>query len=881
MGNQQSSPEIQERMEKFDERIKVKYPEGNKGYKNAIRRWTHLKEKYPHPDWGDYHPDNYEKFVCENINDAKHCKDVECMWDPLFDQRIPPEDYPCRAPSTKAYREMPSLKPSLYKPTKQDYEGARHRITELEEDLIAYNSAIAQPGNLSGKHKRDMIKRIEVTKAMIKDLKELSRTGALPPRIRRLRSGKETYDPHEMSYKQWSKLHSFTFPSKLKTASTFYPKGTMTKSAKKIYKVSMNPKYAPGGPGSAIKWLTYYMNRAGKKLKPRQRKNIKKARRMLQKKNKSGPYRPRRRKRSRARARRVKSRFRVKGGKFRGKSTMKQQKKTGSYPLGVKKQKSRKPPRDTGRSSPKDISATRALANAKKAKIKTLMQSQINKLNFIQWNEKLRPALTAATFAPGCDIEDEIKESPENYFWLVYRISSGNYVLLGATNIEDMGNFPVGTQQRRVFYVHWTCAFRNSDGSKIDLGNPYLSTGRLLWVATLNFFHRAAGGRPFLVFSKSLYQAISYSKSMGMKTYEEINSILTHDQVLAILKAQELSPDYLTYEEKSAQYMFYLSDSNTNYSDIPSLLLKTRTPRSRFMMRRKSKSRKKSRNCNCAKNSASIKQLQKAFRRSQNHKLKMLKSRKRRLATRNRIGSPKTYQGWRGRVKRRIKGNQTRLEKSIKFYKKQKSRKFKLCNQRGRFRMKKGEIYNLPIKLIEQNLKRANDYRQAAFMASLRRFGLLTDDTKWTVLSAGSRPHNAVLYTKSDGGDVTRWVPSDSALVQSEWITIPAHSEARRVIKANYPQRFDYLQPDVVFRLFEVVSEKDLKFLQRKRDHRARQERELAGFLSPESAAVRASRNLFACDNVQECRDKLETVKGFLINEYPGILQLLNKKARS
>jgi len=289
----------------------------------------------------------------------------------------------------------------------------------------------------------------------------------------------------------------------------------------------------------------------------------------------------------------------------------------------------------------------------------------------------------------------------------------------------------------------------------------------------------------------------------------------------------------------------------------------------------------KSGNCNCAKNSASIKQLQKAFRRSQNHKLKMLKSRKRRLATRNRIGSPKTYQGWRGRVKRRIKGNQTRLGKSIKFYKKQKSRKFKLCNQRGRFRMKKGEIYNLPIKLIEQNLKRANDYRQAAFMASLRRFGLLTDDTKWTVLSAGSRPHNAVLYTKSDGGDVTRWVPSDSALVQSEWITIPAHSEARRVIKANYPRRFDYLQPDVVFRLFEVVSEKDLKFLQRKRDHRARQERELAGFLSPESAAVRASRNLFACDNVQECRDKLETVKGFLINEYPGILQLLNKKTRS
>ena len=88
-----------------------------------------------------------------------------------------------------------------------------------------------------------------------------------------------------------SRKRKNTFPSKLKTASTFYPKGTMSKSADRIYKVSMNPNYAPGGPGSAIKWLTYYMNRAGKDLK--NRKEIMKARRMLQKVNKSGPFRPR------------------------------------------------------------------------------------------------------------------------------------------------------------------------------------------------------------------------------------------------------------------------------------------------------------------------------------------------------------------------------------------------------------------------------------------------------------------------------------------------------------------------------------------------------------------------------------------------------------
>ncbi len=86
-----------------------------------------------------------------------------------------------------------------------------------------------------------------------------------------------------------SRKRKNTFPSKLKTASTFYPTGTMSKSAKRIYDVSMNPKYAPGGPGSAIKWLTYYMNRAGKNLKNKE--EIMKARRMLQKANKSGPVR--------------------------------------------------------------------------------------------------------------------------------------------------------------------------------------------------------------------------------------------------------------------------------------------------------------------------------------------------------------------------------------------------------------------------------------------------------------------------------------------------------------------------------------------------------------------------------------------------------------
>ena len=105
------------------------------------------------------------------------------------------------------------------------------------------------------------------------------------------------------------------FTGKRKRVATFYPKGTMTKDAEIIYKVSKNKKYAPGGEGSAIRWLTYYLNRGGKGIKPRQRKEIERARRLLQqdldKKQRSRRRSPKRsRRRSHKRSRRRSSRKR-------------------------------------------------------------------------------------------------------------------------------------------------------------------------------------------------------------------------------------------------------------------------------------------------------------------------------------------------------------------------------------------------------------------------------------------------------------------------------------------------------------------------------------------------------------------------------------------
>lgn len=76
------------------------------------------------------------------------------------------------------------------------------------------------------------------------------------------------------------------FTGKNEKDATFFPEGTMSKSASHIVKIAKNKRYAPKGIGSAIRYLTYFLNRGGKGLDKTQRKNIEKARMTLQKLNK-------------------------------------------------------------------------------------------------------------------------------------------------------------------------------------------------------------------------------------------------------------------------------------------------------------------------------------------------------------------------------------------------------------------------------------------------------------------------------------------------------------------------------------------------------------------------------------------------------------------
>ena len=88
---------------------------------------------------------------------------------------------------------------------------------------------------------------------------------------------------------------------KVKTVSTFPPEGTFTKDAKTIAKIMGSKKVSPKGPGSGIRMIQFFINRAGKDLSPTRRRELERAKRLLRTRAGNAPKHHRR---TRARARR-------------------------------------------------------------------------------------------------------------------------------------------------------------------------------------------------------------------------------------------------------------------------------------------------------------------------------------------------------------------------------------------------------------------------------------------------------------------------------------------------------------------------------------------------------------------------------------------------
>ena len=67
----------------------------------------------------------------------------------------------------------------------------------------------------------------------------------------------------------------------VKTVSTFPPRGLFTKDAETIARSLASKKVSPKGPGSGMRMLTFYMNRAGKNLSDERRRELERAKHLL------------------------------------------------------------------------------------------------------------------------------------------------------------------------------------------------------------------------------------------------------------------------------------------------------------------------------------------------------------------------------------------------------------------------------------------------------------------------------------------------------------------------------------------------------------------------------------------------------------------------
>jgi hypothetical protein len=74
---------------------------------------------------------------------------------------------------------------------------------------------------------------------------------------------------------------------KVKTVSTYPPTDLYTRDAQTIARVMASKKVSPKGLGSAIRMIQFYINRAGENLSSSRVRELERAKRILQERNKA------------------------------------------------------------------------------------------------------------------------------------------------------------------------------------------------------------------------------------------------------------------------------------------------------------------------------------------------------------------------------------------------------------------------------------------------------------------------------------------------------------------------------------------------------------------------------------------------------------------
>lgn len=72
----------------------------------------------------------------------------------------------------------------------------------------------------------------------------------------------------------------------VKTVTVDSPPGTMTKEPEEVAKILLRHNKFPGAPGSINRYISFYINRAGKGLSEERRKKLRKAMEIVREKGK-------------------------------------------------------------------------------------------------------------------------------------------------------------------------------------------------------------------------------------------------------------------------------------------------------------------------------------------------------------------------------------------------------------------------------------------------------------------------------------------------------------------------------------------------------------------------------------------------------------------
>ncbi len=85
-----------------------------------------------------------------------------------------------------------------------------------------------------------------------------------------------------MGAKPGKKAKKKRWVREVQTVSTFPPEGTFTKDAETIAEIMARKDVSPKGLGSAIRMVQYFINRGGKGLSDERRRELEKAKKLLQ-----------------------------------------------------------------------------------------------------------------------------------------------------------------------------------------------------------------------------------------------------------------------------------------------------------------------------------------------------------------------------------------------------------------------------------------------------------------------------------------------------------------------------------------------------------------------------------------------------------------------